>query len=140
MIAEFRAWHKAEKIMGTVEVLTIGQGAFVTGVKPDLSSQVVEVGHVLMTPVPPTHGRFCSLEDIELLQFTGLLDKNGTKVFEGDIVKTNFKTGEVIRYCEWNFTAVGFMFGGWHYTSEDMALTEVIGNIYQNSELLKGKS
>lgn len=78
-----------------------------------------------------------SLGEVELMQSTGLKDKNGVDIYEGDIVKTNFKTGEVIRYCEWNFTAVGFMFGGWQYTSEDMLLTQVIGNIYENPELLK---
>jgi hypothetical protein len=83
---EYRAWHKAEKIMGNVEVLTIGKGAFVAGVRPQDVTDDFEVAGHLVSPVPPKHGRFCTLDEIELLEFTGQKDMNGRKVDDGDVL------------------------------------------------------
>lgn len=71
-------------------------------------------------------------------QFTGLTDKNGTKIFEGDIILYQDAKGEVY-YC--NDTCM-FMakfkttHSAWSFDSMDDEI-EVIGNIYNNPELLK---
>ena len=62
-------------------------------------------------------------------QFTGLYDKNGRKIFEGDIMRN---AGNVVEF-----------YGGDFCINGDSPLsywtgTEVIGNIYDNPELLKG--
>ena len=74
-------------------------------------------------------------------QYTGLTDKNGTKIFEGDIVKgkdnleKNLAVGGYIDHENGSFVIVGeFMT---HYRWLDYEL-EVIGNIHDNPELLKG--
>lgn len=73
-------------------------------------------------------------------QYTGLKDKNGTKIFEGDIVKGSWNTKVVIFYDE---VSTRFMARcGKHereiiwYCGSDL---EVIGNIYDNPELLGGE-
>lgn len=75
-------------------------------------------------------------------QFTGVTDKNGTKIFEGDIVKI-FDAAVILEGCgvvNWSG-----LFSAWHigettlYGSEHCAKYEVIGNIHGNPELLKGE-
>ncbi|EHN6893219.1 hypothetical protein KJK50_002842 [Listeria monocytogenes] len=89
-------------------------------------------------------------DDVVLMQYTGLKDKNGKKIFEGDIVKV---TGD--EDCE--FTSIVEYFGEGDYPAFDMTAPEdyyfesnkfseilmsssyeleVIGNIHENPELM----
>ena len=89
-------------------------------------------------------------------QYTGLTDKNGKKIFEGDIVKltddyNDFEWKAVVvfgnpggAYCwGWNFLPIDGYKGTtdilmWVEMETTGAYCEVIGNIYDNPELLKG--
>ena len=66
-------------------------------------------------------------------QYTGLKDKNGKKIFEGDIVKFDKK------YYEVKYEMGQFFFGINMPIAYKRFEIEVIGNIHDNPELLKGK-
>lgn len=83
----------------------------------------------------------CSFDDCELMQFTGLTDKNNKKVFEGDIVKVNGVATATVIYNETD-ACYAFDYGpeGKPLIVElvDEHSVEVIGNIYENPELIGG--
>lgn len=120
---KFRAWHKEEKIMG--EVL----GIDILHKEIFFSNEDVDCYE---------HTDF---KDIELMQYTGLKDKNNKEIYEGDIVKlrANHGIGVIKYYDEWGASVVEYIKPrplavlGMNYYKEDI---EVIGNIYENLELL----
>ena len=76
-----------------------------------------------------------------LMQYTGLLDKSGFEIYEGDIVKElGFlpePREEIIKVVEWDSTRAGFLGKRISGTGFGVVIGEVIGNIYENPELLK---
>lgn len=87
-----------------------------------------------------------SNSNFEMLQFTGLLDKNGVEIFEGDIIgfdmDTFYKRIFTVIYDSGRFgiqTDEGFRcLSDWIIIQKDnnTISCEVIGNVYKNSELL----
>ena len=88
-------------------------------------------------------------------QFTGLTDKNGTKIFEGDIVKGVAYSGKFVGIIVWIDEIGGFGVRyrkrqeatAWENSSilkcaskgrTDEFTAEIIGNIYDNPELIGG--
>lgn len=84
-----------------------------------------------------------------LMQSTGLKDKNGKLIYEGDIVKFNFDTDEIIAVVSWddNEGQVGYYLNTTDYFKDKYVTDydfykndyEVIGNIYENKELLESE-
>lgn len=109
--------------------------------------------------------RFCQIKPETLGQYTGLKDKNGTKIFEGDIVRTQeyrtrpYSTNAkkkrflgVVEYFEYqhhNSIAIydnGYKVKTFEDTGEYKCFDwsyfydcEVVGNIYDNPELVNGE-
>lgn len=81
-----------------------------------------------------------SLSDEVLMQYTGCKDKNGAEVHEGDIVTDKHMTKGVVKYVQSDaaFKIVSDDDRLFFLTSDIDGLT-VIGNIYENPELLGGK-
>lgn len=85
---------------------------------------------------------FILSKDVTLMQYTGCKDKNGKEIYEGDICYDGIQKFEVkyeIRenthsgHGDFTYTvSCGFHLGGWGNESRKI---EVIGNIYENSEL-----
>ena len=120
---KFAFWHKKRKEMWSVE---------------SINWQTKEVSN---------GGDVASLDDGDLLQFTGLLDINGKEIFEGDIVRFwanpkdygGYKGHDYIASVEWDEFSVGFILSDGHGLG-DFEFLQVVGNIYQNPELLGGKN
>ena len=82
-------------------------------------------------------------DEIELMQYTGLKDMREKEIYEGDIVKlrANHGIGVVKYYDEWGAFVIEYIKPrplavlGMNYYKEDI---EVLGNIYENPELLGG--
>lgn len=154
MIPKFRAWDKTSKKMRSVEAINFNRGKF-ESIGYDITS-------------------LRDANEVELMQSTGLKDKNGKEIFEGDIVEfedevwytdggfyenkdeaydsvqTNNRVVIIYDGFEWDFD--NFWKGTSDCSSAWMSIFEdhmqsfkyflqneasVIGNIYENPELLE---
>lgn len=82
--------------------------------------------------------------DAELMQFTGLLDKNGKEIYEGDIVGYEHIRAKIIfGYCGFEFEWIDGKTGKIRQKKTEeifrniSIIFEVIGNIYENPEFLE---
>jgi uncharacterized phage protein (TIGR01671 family) len=130
---KFRAWLKAESKMCGVDLLRFGVGAFLLGAEP--GGDIISSDGKYMAK-SPGNGRFVFAGEFELMQFTGLHDKNGKKIYEGDIVQVGTEEFPLIMKIE--FVNASFCQcnekGNWIIHSHDKL--EVIGNIFENPDLL----
>ena len=80
------------------------------------------------------------IEDYILMQCTGLKDKNGVLIYEGDILLHNHKYGEYLQSpVEWSDSIEdqeGVLYAGFTVDSRCVKDAMVVGNIYENPELL----
>ena len=128
MIPKFRAWDKVFKEMVQVNALV-------------LDEQVVKVTY--------KNGNVAKedMKEYELMQSTGLKDKNGKEIFEGDVITTNVYAC-IVGFGEYTYfededtqtTAIGFYLSFLNITPATYVPfdkyywdnCEVIGNIHEN--------
>ena len=122
MVLKFRAWHKEDKEMMDVWSITPDDHISAWTTMEDKGGYVVDY----------------ELAKVEVMQSTGLKDKNGKEIFEGDICKVDHQDKRYVPVkvvIEWDAKEAQFSIGcGTH--SEVHWSHEVIGNIYSNPELL----
>lgn len=134
MTPRYRAWIKTEKRMFfSDDILAIDYE----------NEEMVTQQIYFENGLPDDRDIYCyNPDEIELMQSTGLKDKNGKEVFIGDIVKcTRGCLHEVYLEKEYGGTFIGGMpavylkgFGdGYAWTEYE----EIIGNVYENPELLE---
>ena len=134
MIPKYRAWYKEWKEMGRVGEIRFDLDGSV--------SVVLFKGNYLDVSGPR--------EKIVLMQSTGLHDKNGKEIFEGDIIRYNIDVVDIKRHPTLGFYTVldgreGFFGDGMSIddfeedAKEFSKTAEIIGNIYENPELLEVK-
>lgn len=128
---KFRAWDKKEKTMHYLGNMNI---CFEYS---HLEFRGDELDGICQWPT----GDDTDIENQEIMQYTGLKDKKGNEIYEGDIVRTPLygqKDCEII----FDKTTASFRLlwdtgiGTNIYPLGDVAM-EIIGNIYENPELLK---
>ena len=89
-----------------------------------------------------------SYDKVEIMQFTGILDKNGKEIYEGDIVSfgKDYFDVDMLGKVYWYDKTAGFFihrFDAEGQIEEEVLISdydiEVIGNIYENPELLESE-
>lgn len=139
---KFRAWDKTARKMRQVIEIVFNAGMYCE--PNDNTVKLIWVkGHDVIDNKDIALEREHKNEYI-LMQYTGLKDKNGIEIYEGDIVRidcpTMKMTGE-IKYSE--MSAMFYIYDEIEDIEETLWYQEkeykVIGNIYANPELLKGE-
>ena len=125
---KFRAWLKEERKMVKVETMDF----------TDKSIQYLEKSEIINAYLL----RRVSFDDIELMQHTGLNDKNGNKIYENDLISCN-KYKNIIVFFEDGYFKVKYRKTPTTLItcSLDLFLEKykcgIVGNIYENKNLLE---
>ena len=124
---KFRAWHKNLKKMFKIGQITLEKGTW--NFEPNDRDFIG-----MSIPFQPS---------FVLMQYTGLHDKNGKEIYEGDIVGDN----KIKWIVKWNKHRMGFsLYPTTEQLYDEMPINvenklgfKILGNIYDNPELLGGE-
>ncbi len=130
MIIKFRAWLKEYKEMRQVEIIFLDRNeAQVANGKKRGNKKYDIIWHYF--------------DEIELMQYTGIQDKAGKDIFEGDIVQIRPGMCFIVKFKEAELCLFGIPEDD--YVTKSLSMIkyythyEVIGNIYEHPKLLESK-
>lgn len=137
MIPKFRAWHKTWKEMGWIACIRYKK-----------SGEIARLSFRRNIYDGNIYGGLVNLDEIELMQSTGLFDKNGKEIFEGDVIAIEVDDTETpINARVSQNSKIGVLMFHVFEDNEDVPMVEllednsvafeIIGNIYENPELLE---
>lgn len=120
MIPKFRAWDKTDKELYLVDEINFNRGEF----------ESIGDGITFLREA----------DEVELMQSTGLFDKNGQEIFEGDITASgNHPIKGVVEFRTdlgmWVNCLKGYDY--YEYLGNVASGIEIISNIHENPELLE---
>ncbi|WP_270768648.1 YopX family protein [Lacticaseibacillus rhamnosus] len=123
---KFRAWNKKDKVMVDVAAMNFGPSGFWS---------LIEYAYDAELQLADSY---------ELMQYTGLKDKNGREIYEGDVLDIGLRNQDgkpIIAPVSYETYAAGYVLdnggnGIWQRLTKEC---EVIGNTFENPELLEGK-
>lgn len=130
---KFRAWDKLKKKMAKV-------------ISIRFDSKGVEQAFLHYDNTPLNDDRWVPADCLELREYTDLKDKNGKKIFEGDIVRAMNKDIFLVCFHQDKNVITWVLKTQWDIDNKfsgafniwDLKEIEKIGNIYENKKLLKG--
>ena len=126
---KFRAWVKELSVLANVVAINFEVGKVVLDIETEGTYW--------------WHTSTFDLKDVVLMQYTGLKDADGKEIYEGDVVKEDFADEYKVEYVEEYAGFLPFVNDGGcgccsyipTYLPHEC---KVIGNIYENPDLLKG--
>lgn len=131
---KFRAWSFIDNIMYEICRLTYN-------LQTDTNLDISKCIFVKLIGKPNIeYNIIANPPEVILMQFTGLKDKNGKEIYEGDVLKFyNGRIGKITWDNEWCVNKYVLEDNSFGYLPEFQFYKpyEVIGNIYENPELLK---
>ncbi|BAX67884.1 hypothetical protein LASAK_00476 [Latilactobacillus sakei] len=117
---KFRAWDKVNGCWASIDSIVLCDDGSIAYLLPEEDD------------MPPYLE-----EEVEIMQYTGLKDNNGREVYEGDVVKNEY--GKVMD-IQYDPRSAAFGVGDYYFgTIGSGKILEVIGNIYENPELLEAE-
>ena len=135
MIPKFRAWDVlAEKMIDEIQMISF--------VRKEIIGKFSDGS----TSVPLKFEDERNGEDVILMQSTGLKDKSGKEIFDGDVLACKTDDEVINLNIFWDEEHALFMFESKKYNEQELLAElvedniypfEIIGNIYENPELLE---
>ncbi len=125
--SKFRAWDKKYKEMIPDLICFYKDGG-------------ISHNNHFNSDISPFRGYMWDSRNLEIMQYTGLKDKNGIEVYEGDVGNDEFNNKVIVKwneqfYCYALLTIDEVVKDDWNFDLND--LNEIVGNIYENPELLR---
>ena len=121
---KFRAWNKQEReFVPYLHDIVLKHGETIEGIEYEMPHEGIV---------------YNDISYFELMQSTGLKDKNGVEIYDKDIVRDSYGDILLIEWLDDGFVLTDFFSGGYdHCNIDDSELYEVIGNKYEHPHLLE---